>query len=138
MRIRNRPTKKTYSRHNLQLKKEYFEYICKCARENKTNREIVNDLQERYGSECIAKNTILNWIVALKKKNRKHARERLGPQWMTYWDELKRPDDSKKSKKLKITIEPSLKRACLEFICECVKQKKKKRGIRKTLEERHG
>lgn len=136
--MNNHLTNKSYSRHgthDLRIKNEYLEYIFKCVQDNKSNKEILNELQEKYGSECIPKNTLNQWIAALKTRNEEYARDKLGPDFMTYWDELKRLNYAANSRK---PHEPSVKRAYIQFICECMKQKKNDCEIVKALHDKYG
>lgn len=131
--MNNQLTNKT--RHDFDLKKEYVEYICQCVKENKRNKTILSELEERYGCECYSKYTIIHWIAALKSKNEEYVRDKLGSKCMKYWEELKRLKYSTNSRK---THEISLKGAYIQFIFECLKQNKQNGEILESLQERLG
>lgn len=88
------PSSKTpKSNFNKTTKIAYLNYISEGIRHNKRFSEIVKDVQERFGSTCFAKNTIPQWVAALKTSKRKVAERQLGSSWMHYWYALHSDSD---------------------------------------------
>lgn len=102
-------------------------------RENKKPGEILRGLQEKHGREYIVEKTIRLWISGMKSLDKERARNWLGRQYMTYWDKLnnKTTNNSNVSGLCRERVTkpikefPSLKKACLDYILECLKQNKK-------------
>lgn len=79
---------KSYKRYDSSVKSEYLEFISESLMKNKQTSEIINDLHERYGSECVTKGTLTNWISRLKCSDRRRVEQYLGIEYIIYWDKM--------------------------------------------------